>query len=164
MKQCLNDRELVIFHSGDGSDEVRAHVESCLACARKYRELQGDMETLVSALRHPPVAASARYGSSGAKLWPRAMRWALAASMVAAAFVGGRFTGISTMGQAIPVTATVQNIPADQIAMTQNVGASTPAGYGLYIDDLMGSDSNDQDQAADQDDSDAATDTDSNAF
>ena len=31
MRQCLNDKELLTVHAGDGSGQARMHLETCLA-------------------------------------------------------------------------------------------------------------------------------------
>jgi hypothetical protein len=148
MRRCLNEKELLMVHAGDGAVSEREHLECCLSCARRYRELQADMEKLVTALRHPPVAQKARHSSGGGMLWPRGIRWALAASVVLAAFAGGRMSGLSGIRAAASASGTSRDAASGQVAMA-DVRADTPAGYGLYIDDLVGPDSSDQDQPTD---------------
>jgi hypothetical protein len=162
MRRCLNDRELVMFHAGDGSEADREHLESCLGCARKYRALQSDMESLLAGFRRPPTAHAAANAGAGLAMWPRGVRWALAASVVVAAFAGGRITGLTTP-EAQMAKASANGL-GNQIAMA-DAGPSTPASYGLYIDDLMDSDASDQDQqTVDQGDTGSQTDGDSGAF
>jgi hypothetical protein len=167
MRRCLEERELVAFHAGDRSDADREHLESCLVCARNYRDLQGDMETLLTALRRSPIANDVLHVRAGVPIWRRGARWALAASVVVVAFAGGRITGLTKSEQAAPAAEAPVNGLGNQIAMA-DAGARTPAGYGLYIDDLMDSDAADKDQQlADQggaDNQDSQTDDDSGAF
>jgi hypothetical protein len=154
----------VAFHAGDGSDAEREHLESCLACARTYRNLQGDMETLLTALRRSPISGAAASVDLGTPDWRRGMRLALAASVVVAAFAGGRITGLPTSDQAAVTAGGPAGGLGDQIAMAGD-GARTPAGYGLYIDDLMDSDAGERDQQpAGQSDGDNQVDEDSGAF
>ena len=167
MRRCLEEKELVAFHAGDRSDAEREHLESCLVCARKYRDLQGDMETLLTALRRSPIATDTPRVRSGVLIWRRGARWALAASVVAVAFASGRITGLTKSEQAAPAGGASANGLVNQIAMA-DAGGRTPAGYGLYIDDLMDSDVADKDQQpADQggaDNQESQTEDDSGAF
>jgi hypothetical protein len=173
MKRCLNEKELVTVHARDGSNEARIHLESCLSCARKYRDLQGDMEMLVAALRQPRPN-SVRPRVSGATIpWPRGLGWSLAASAMVAAFVCGRVTGFSTSGTVIhpsftPAVASDPSspeMPATQVAMTDSEDSEAPAAYGLYINNLMGSDAGDQGQvASDGQDTDDQADVDVGGF
>lgn len=150
MKRCLNDKELVAAHAGDGPDEVRLHLESCLSCTRRYRALQGDLETLIAALRQAPPLMLRPRGLVAAIPWSRGLGWSLAASVIVGAFVCGRMTGIST--PSVVVRPTVVNVPVSapaseaQVAMVEDSNA--PAAYGLYLDDLMGSDASTQSQTA----------------
>ena len=172
MKRCLNEKELITVHAGDGSSETRTHLESCLTCARKYRDLQGDMETLIAVLRQPrPRSVQAR-GISLTSPWLRGLGWSLAASAMVAAFVCGRVTRVTTPGVTVlPTVATaVASVPisprtsATQVAMADSNGSEAPAAYGLYIDDLMGSDVGDQGQTADEQDTDDQADADVSTF
>ena len=166
MRRCLDERELVAFHAGDRSDAAREHLESCLICARKYRDLQGEMETLLTALRRSPMAAGASRGRADIPIWRRGVRWALAASVVVAAFAGGRITGLTTSDRvALTADASAKGL-GRQIVMA-DAGARTPASYGLYIDDLMDVDATDNQRSSDQsggDNQDSQIDEDSGAF
>lgn len=172
MKRCLNDKELVIVHAGDGSNEARTHLESCLNCARKYRDLQSDMETLVAKLRQTRPRSVRPRVLTLTSPWPRGLGWSLAASAMVAAFVCGRVTGDTVPGTAFhpsfsPAVASVPSSPrasATQVAMADREGVEAPAAYGLYIDDLMGSDAGDQSQTADEQDTDDQADTGANSF
>jgi hypothetical protein len=166
MRDCLNDKELLTVHAGDGSDHARMHLETCLACARKYRSLDSDLQSLVAALRQPPPTR-ARARVMGATIpWSRGLGWSLAASAMIAAFVFGRLTGITAGSHKVPVVASASNLrqaPLRQVAMVNSGGADAPATYGIYIDDLMGTDASDQGQADGQD-SDQQVDTDTDEF
>lgn len=163
MSRCLDERELVMFHAGDGSSVQHEHLETCLGCARKYRELQSEMETLVAALRRAPQARGAGRVSHGEVRLPRTLRWALAASVVIAAFAGGRMMGLSTSAPPMLTATASSHLQGGQLVMAD--GELTPASYGLYINDLMDADAADQNQqAADQGDADSQMDPDSGAF
>ena len=85
-----------------------------------------------------------------------------------AAFVCGRLTGITVGRRAVSVVASASNLrqaPLRQVAMVDSGSADAPATYGVYIDDLMGTDASDQSQtAADEQDSDEQVDTDTGEF
>jgi hypothetical protein len=172
MKRCLNEKELVAVHAGDGSGEARTHLESCLSCARKYRELHSDMEMLIAVLRQPRPRSVRPAGLTLTSPWPRGLGWSLAASAMVAAFVCGRATRVTVPGIAVhpPVSTTAASVPSSprtsvtQVAMADNNGTEAPAAYGLYIDDLMGSDVGDQGQTADEQDTDDQTDADVSGF
>ena len=171
MKRCLNEKELLAVHAGEGSNEARSHLESCLSCAREYRVLQGDMETLITALKQPGPYAIRPRALAFPSAWPRGLGWSLAASAVVAAFVCGRVTGLDATGSAFrssfsPAVASIQSSPrrsGTQVAMVDGEGSQAPAAYGLYIDDLMDSDVSDQGQATDDQDTDE-TDADASSF
>jgi hypothetical protein len=148
-----------MFHSGDGTPEDREHLESCLGCARKYRELQNDMDTLLTTLRRPPVAIAARRAPGNLTTSPR-FRWALAASMMIAAFAGGRFSSL-TSAKNSSVSVIDQKSRPTQIVMADNADTNAPASYGLFIDDLIASGSSDD---ANEQDPDSHIDSDSDAF
>jgi hypothetical protein len=159
MKRCLNEKELVTLHAGvDDSSEARIHLESCLNCARRYRDLQGEMETLIAVLRQPRPYSIRPRSLTSAIPWSRGLGWSLAASAIVAAFVFGRVTGAGTQDTVIrahfsPAPTGVSSSPqtsSAQVAMADGDGVAAPAAYGLYIDDLMGSDTGDQGQAADE--------------
>lgn len=172
MKRCLNEKELVTIHAGDGSNPARTHLESCLTCARRYRDLQGDMETLIAALRRPRPRSVGLRGLTLTSPWRRGLGWSLAASAIVVAFVCGRVTGVAAPGIAVhpSFSTTVASVPssprtsATQVAMTDSNGIEAPAAYGLYIDDLMGSDAGDQGQTVDEQDTDDQSDADVNGF
>jgi hypothetical protein len=89
-----------------------------------------------------------------------------------AAFVCGRVTGVTAPGIAVhsPSSTTVASLlnspqtSATQVAMADSDGTEAPAAYGLYIDDLMGSDVGDQGQTADEQDADDQADADVSRF
>jgi hypothetical protein len=158
MKRCLEDKELVNVHAGDGSREDRIHLESCLNCARRYRDLQGDLEAVIAVLRQPRPHALRPRSLTSTTFWPRGLGWSLAAMAIVAAFVCGRVTGASTPGETnrarfSPIVTSAPASPltsGTQVAMADGKGIGAPAAYGLYIDDLMGSDAGDQGLTADE--------------
>jgi len=149
MRKCLDDKELLVVHAGDDSGAARLHLETCLGCARRYRELDSDLQSLVAALQQPPPTA-ARTGVMATTIpWSRGLGWSLAASAIIAAFLGGRMTGVTVAGPAVPVAASVSNLqeaPLRQVGLVDGEDADAPAAYGIYIDDLMGADASDQSQ------------------
>jgi hypothetical protein len=168
MRECLNDKELLTVHAGDGSDHARVHLETCLSCARRYRNLDTDLQSLVAVLRQSPPAAARSRVIAATIPWSRGLGWSLAASAMIAAFVCGRLTGITVASRAGPVMASASNLrqaPLRQVAMVDGEGADAPATYGIYIDDLMGPDASDQAQTvADGQDTDEQVDTDTDEF
>jgi len=161
-----------MVHAGDGSNEARTHLEGCLSCARKYRGLQSDMETLIAALRQPRPHSLRPRGLSLTSPWPRGLAWSLAASAIVAAFVCGRVTGVAAPAIAIrpAFSSTVASVPSSprtpetKVAMSDSDDSEAPAAYGLYIDNLMGSDAGDQGQTVDDQDSDDQADANGSGF
>jgi hypothetical protein len=168
MRECLNDKELLTVHAGDGSDHARVHLETCLSCARRYRNLDSDLQSLIAALRQSPPAAPRSRVIAATIPWSRGLGWSLAASAMIAAFVCGRLTGITVAGRGVPVIASASNLrqaPLRQVAMVDGGGTDAPATYGIYIDELMGPDASDQGQTvADGQDTDEQVDTDTDEF
>src|SRR6516162_9847631 len=81
MKDCLSERTLLLLHDGEGSVAERAHLESCLNCARRYRLLADDIKEVVTILKQPPPT----HAVPGPRMYAW-MRWSLAAAVVAVAF------------------------------------------------------------------------------
>ena len=130
MKNCLNERTLMSLHDGEGSAEERAHVESCLNCARRYRQLTDDIKDVVTILRQAPSLSVARKPAA----YP-GLRWSLAAGLVMGAFLLGRMTTAGTLR-----LSHGGNMRPDQVASAaQGPGqAGVGSGYGLYIESLIG--------------------------
>jgi hypothetical protein len=130
MKNCLNERTLLLLHDGEGSVEERAHIESCLNCARRYRQLTDEIKDVVSILKHthPPVTRKP------AALSP--LRWSLAAGLVMGAFLLGRMTTAGMLRSGVSANS------SQQVASAQPQAGDTAVGpaYGLYIDNLIGPD------------------------
>jgi hypothetical protein len=146
MKTCLSERSLILLHSGDGTEADRIHIETCLSCARQYRELSVALESIVTVLKQPPPAAAHR----GRWAYPR-WGWSLAAAAIVLAFVCGRLTAF---GVASPVGVNLESVdhdsadPGDTTTEWQEANnAGTPASYGLYIDGLLSQDEPDQNAA-----------------
>ena len=142
MKNCLNEKTLLLLHDGEGSAEERAHLESCLNCARRYRQLTDDIKDVVSILKQPPppmVRKPAAYSG---------LRWSLAAGVVMGAFLLGRMTTAGMLGSHATARSSQQLAAAPQQASETSVGPS----YGLYIDNLIGQeDDTDANQVAVED-------------
>jgi hypothetical protein len=135
MKNCLSERTLLLVHDGEGSVAERAHLESCLNCARRYRLLVDDIKEVVTILKQPPPTHSSRRPQTYS--W---VRWSLATAVVAVAFLLGRMTtarvlsgGSSFHARAASATRLAS---ADRAIAGANGIAPT---YALYIDSLIGS-------------------------
>jgi len=151
MNRCLSEKELLMLHAGEEAGDAQAHIEICLSCARNYRNLESDLGELAAALKRPAPNVAPPRPKPGMAEWSRGLRWSLAASAIVAAFVCGRLTRLRFPDSSTAVASSVRNShhgQAGPIVMADNTGASTPAGYGLYLDDLIGSQAGDQDAAA----------------
>ena len=126
MKNCLNENTLQLLHDGEGSPEERAHLESCLNCARRYRQLADDIDDLISVLKQPPppIARKAPVYSG--------LRWSLAAAAVMGAFLLGRMTTAGAFNSHLHARS------SDQLAKQQVADAGVGPTYGLYIENLIG--------------------------
>lgn len=146
MERCLSEEALVLLHSGEGSESDRAHLESCLSCARQYRELSNQLGTIVAALKQPPPPLIPRHRFA----YPR-LGWSLAAAAMVLAFVCGRMTAFGVEGQSgvsfeqpLEPDSAEQVEPSIQWLEANNAGIAAPVSYGLYIDDLLAQDEPDQ--------------------
>ena len=134
MKNCLSERSLLLLHDGEGSVAERAHLESCLDCARRYRQLVDDIKEVVTILKQPPPAPAPR--AARMHSW---VRWSLAAAMVAVAFLLGRMTTAGVLGGSrfdARATSATRAASANRAVTGANVIAPT---YALYVDSLIGS-------------------------
>jgi len=134
MKNCLSEKTLLLLHDGEGSAAERAHLESCLNCARRYRLLGDDIKDVVTILKQPPPTHAAR--GPGMYAW---VRWSVAAAVVAVAFVLGRMTTAGVLGGSsfhARATSGTRVASADRSIAGANSIAPT---YALYIDNLIGS-------------------------
>jgi hypothetical protein len=146
MQRCLSEKALVLLHSDEGSESDRAHLETCLSCARRYRELSNELGTIVAALKQPPPPLIPRHRFA----YPR-LGWSLAAAAIVLAFLCGRLTafgvgsqsGVSFEPSSEPDSAE-QVEPSIQWLEANNAGIAAPVSYGLYIDDLLTQDDPDQ--------------------
>jgi len=146
MRRCLSEKTLVLLHGGEGAANDRAHLEGCLSCTRRYRQLSSDLGEIVTALKQPAPASSVqrRFSYSG-------LRWSLAAAGIVLAFVGGRLTvpGVTDddlLGpeQAWDPDSSGQIEPAIQSGPANGSAIQAPGSYGLYIDNLITEDESDQ--------------------
>lgn len=135
MKDCLSERTLLLMHDGEGSAAERAHLESCLNCARRYRRLVDDIKEVVTILKQPPPAHASRM--SPLYSWAR---WSLAAGIVAASFLLGRMTTAGVLGRGSSFHASAAT-SARVASADRPVGGATglAPNYALYIDSLIGS-------------------------
>ncbi len=149
MRRCLSEKTLVLLHSGEGAANDRAHLECCLSCARRYRQLSSELGEIVTALKQPAPASSARRRFTYSGLPYSGLRWSLAAAAIVLAFVGGRLTvpGVADQDlvgaeQAWDPDSSGQLEPAIQSVLANGIHA--PGSYGLYIDNLLTQDESDQ--------------------
>jgi hypothetical protein len=150
MERCLSEKTLLLLHGEEGSESDRAHRESCLSCARRYRRLANELGEIVAALKQPapPLSLRHRFTYSG-------RRWSLAAAAIVLAFLCGRLTnfGVSnpssvSLEQPSDPDSAGQVEPSIQWLEANNAGIAAPTSYGLYIDDLMAQDESDQNLVA----------------
>ena len=143
MKNCLSDNALVALDSDDGSEKERDHLESCLNCARRYRELSSDLETIVAVLKQPAPALIQR-----PRLISPRLGWSLAAAAIVLAFVCGRITAFGGNGAADAVSPSAYDSADSSESPIQWQEASNsavgPASFALYISDLLAQDEGDQ--------------------
>ena len=79
MSRCLSDRTLLLIDDGEGSSVQRSHVQECVACAARYRQLGRDLEAISRVLREepPPQTASHRSRRFAVRWLPRAVALAM---------------------------------------------------------------------------------------
>ena len=130
MKNCLNEKTLLLLHDGEGSAKERAHVESCLNCARRYRQLTDEIRDVVSILKQtaPPATRKPAVYSP--------LRWSLAAGLIMGAFLLGRMTTAVMLSS----RASAQSSRQVASAQPQADEAEIAPAYGLYIENLIGQD------------------------
>ncbi len=160
MERCLSDKTLLLLHGEEGSESDRAHLESCLSCARRYRRLADELGEIVAVLKQPAPPLTARHRSMYSGL-----RWSLAAAAIVLAFLCGRLTnfGLSnqsrvSLEQLADPDSAEQVEPSIQWLEANNAGIAAPASYGLYLDDLMAQDESDQNPVAAEANGDADSD------
>ena len=133
MKICLSEKTLLLLHDGVGSIAERAHLESCLNCARRYRLLVDDIKEVVTILKQPPPAHASRR-----PLVDSWVRWSLAAALVAVAFLLGRMTTAGVPGGPsfhARAASSTRVASADRpIASAKGIAPT----YALYLDSLIG--------------------------
>jgi len=76
MKRCLSERTLWLAHEGAARERDLAHLEGCLDCTARYRELDEDLSEITRALRDhaSPIRRGGRRNRR---------RWIAAAAIVA---------------------------------------------------------------------------------
>ncbi len=158
--ECLTDKALLLVRFDDCSEIERAHVQSCLSCGRRYRELARDLELITAAVKQPPPAEP----RSAAGSWIFSdLRWSLAAALILVAFVSG--WGISAWSGKSAVHANLASARGysranmataasdTQASYTdQQTALASPAQYGFYLENLMAT--NAPDEFSDQDSAD----------
>jgi hypothetical protein len=138
MNRCLSDQALLQCYTGEGAADELAHLKSCLACAGRFKSLEGDMSLITQALQAPPPWHNRAPGWS-------LSRWRMAiplAAAIAAFVVGWSLRGVSfnqLPGRGVPIAA---HAPTPSGAAIQ-VSALEPASaiYAAYVQDEFGGDS-----------------------
>jgi len=54
MSRCIPDRVLLLGYDGEATEAHRAHLQTCAACAARYRQLVHDFEVIEQALQQAP--------------------------------------------------------------------------------------------------------------
>ena len=134
MKNCLSERTLLLLHDGEGSVAQRAHLESCLNCARRYRLLVDDIKEVVTILKQPAPTYTSRRPPG--YFW---VRWSLAAAIVAVAFLLGRMTTAGVLGGLSPHARAASGTRVASAGRPPAGANGIAPGYALYIDSLIGS-------------------------
>ena len=134
MKNCLTERTLLLLHDGEGSGAERAHLESCLNCARRYRVLVDDIKEIVTILKQPPPPHAPR-----ATLMHSWVRWSLAAAVVAVAFLLGRMTTAGVLGSSSFRASAASGLGVASAGGPIAGATGIAPSYALYIDSLIGS-------------------------
>ena len=150
MKRCLSEKALLLLHSGEGSESDRAHLEGCLICARRYRQLAADLGEIIAALKRAAPESTIRERTTYSGL-----RWSWAMAAIVVAFLGGKIADFGvhhpsgvTVDTAAGADSAAQASPAVGPVVSNDGGDDTPASYGLYADELISQEDNDQDLVA----------------
>jgi anti-sigma factor RsiW len=130
MDKCLSESALIAIFTGEGSPSQRRHLDSCLTCARRYRQLGSEMRTIVSVLKQPAPREQRIRPDSTAPVW----RWSLAAAAVLAAFLCGRLTIVPHGGGAALQMASQSQIEASYLDDADSI---QPAAYAANMTDLL---------------------------
>jgi hypothetical protein len=72
MTRCVSERALMRLEAGGGTDQQRAHVDTCLACAGRNRLLRRDLERISAVLLgtdEPRAPAGAHGRVARTRLW-----------------------------------------------------------------------------------------------
>jgi hypothetical protein len=135
MSCCLSDQALLECYTGEGQPDAMAHLKHCLACAGRYKALQGDMTLISQSLEMAPPWRRVE-GLRGFAGW----RIAASAFALAAAFTVGWSL------RSLPVAPSGQ-IAARQPALSAPIEVSslengpTPAVYAEYVQGAFEGDS-----------------------
>jgi len=81
MIRCLSEEALHNHLGGESSDEEHAHLRTCLACSRRYKALEQDLDLLKGALSGAPPLDRRSSSRSGLSITQLAVG-ALAASLL----------------------------------------------------------------------------------
>lgn len=138
MNRCLSDQALLQCYTGEGAADELAHLKSCLGCAGRYKQLEGDMGLIKQALEAPPPRRH-RADAWGFARW----RVVVSAAAVLAAFVGGwSLRGVSFSQLAGRTAPVAFHAPASSGAPIQLSAAEpTSAIYAAYVQNEFGGDS-----------------------
>jgi len=150
MKRCLSEKALLLLHSGEGSESDRAHLEGCLICARRYRQLAADLGEIIAALKRAAPESTIRERTTYSGL-----RWSWAIAAIVVAFLGGKITDLGVFHRSGASVGTVSGSSSEAEAdfatgpvVSNDGGIDTPASFGLYVDELISQEDNDQDLMA----------------
>jgi hypothetical protein len=144
MKPCLSDEALLQCYTGEGAPAERTHLDSCPACAGRFRALGADLALITQALeaapprrRRAPATGLAgwRVAASGLALAAAfTVGWSLHSSLLTQAGGGARVVREQSMGARQPI-----QLSALEPGVVQT-GAPAPGAYAAYVQDAFGSD------------------------
>jgi len=142
MRHCLSDKTLFECYSGEGEPVALEHLKTCLACAGRFKVLQGEMTLISQALEMAPPRRRIAT-ATGFAGW----RVAVSALALAAAFMVGWSLHSTSLAPSAQI-ASRQSAPPAPIELSRlESGGPTPAVYAEYVQGAF-----DVDSCADSDD------------
>ena len=87
MSHCLNEYELVMLYTGEGTGQEIGHLSICQECSRRYQDLIRDWQRIEQIFHHvpPPPSTMVRLGFVTSRNWlPRVAALATALVVVLA--------------------------------------------------------------------------------
>ena len=143
MNRCLSDQALLQCYTNEGAADDVAHLKYCLACAGRYKQLEGDMSMITRALE----AAPPRHQPSAARGFAGWRVPVLSAAVVAAFMVGWSLRGVSLSRfagrpAAVALHEQVRSGPPIQLSAlepgTIKAGGAATAMYAAYVQGAFG--------------------------